>query len=64
MSGNSSIVQLTDFNEVIELNPSFNQLEIKVSWSYFGNTRNLELVYKIIGEEQNSSWIRLGYTGR
>lgn len=53
----SSIIQLTELNEIIELKPSFNQLEIKVSCPYFGNTRNLELVYRIIGEGQKSPWI-------
>lgn len=48
---------------VNNLSPDFNQLEIKVSCPYFGNPRNLVLMYQIQGEDHHSTWMELPHSG-
>jgi len=57
-------VGLHDGIPIIKLPPDFNQLSLKVSSPYFGNPRNLVLLYRIQGDDHRSTWMELPSTGR
>lgn len=59
----SSLIQLRKLEEETELSPSFNQLRIKVSCPYFGNSRNLALVYSIQNADREDRWVPVPASG-
>lgn len=46
--------------DTVRLPRAFNQLGIVVSTPYFGNRKNVQIFYTLIGKDGKSSWVALG----